>query len=126
MLDHQLYMLTIIKFFLGGGLPFVFLGPHLCHMEVSRLGVKLEPQLSAYATDTATPDPSCVCDLHHNSQQHQILDPLSEARDRTCILMDTRPLSHDGNSWINNSKLTFVFKKCFREFAPVFSFACFP
>ena len=25
----------------------------------------------------------------HNSQQRQIPDPLSEARDRTCILMDT-------------------------------------
>ena len=29
-----------------------------------------------------------VCDLHHNSWQHQILNPLSEARDQTCILMD--------------------------------------
>jgi len=30
-----------------------------------------------------------VCNLHHSSQQHQILNPLSKARDRTCILMDT-------------------------------------
>ena len=27
--------------------------------------------------------------LYHSSPQHWILDPLSEARDRTCILMDT-------------------------------------
>ena len=29
-----------------------------------------------------------VWDLHHNSQQCQILNPLSGARDRTCVLMD--------------------------------------
>ena len=47
----------------------------------------MEPQLLAYATATATPDPSHLCDLHHSSWQHQILDSLSEARDRTCNLM---------------------------------------
>ena len=31
--------------------------------------------------------------LHHSSQQRQILNPLSEARDQICILMDT--------SWIH-------------------------
>ena len=70
----------------------VFLGPHLRHMEVPRLGVKSELQLSACAT--ATRDPSRVCDLHHSSQQHQILNPLSEARDQTHVLMDA---SQDGN-----------------------------
>ena len=35
---------------------FVFLGPHLWHMEVPRLGVELELQLPAYTTATATPD----------------------------------------------------------------------
>ena len=34
-----------------------FLGLHLQHMEVPRLGVKLELYLPAYATATATPDP---------------------------------------------------------------------
>uniref|UniRef100_A0A8D2ABT1 ABC-type glutathione-S-conjugate transporter n=1 Tax=Sus scrofa TaxID=9823 RepID=A0A8D2ABT1_PIG len=29
---------------------------------------------------------SHVCDLHHSSRQHRILNPLSEARDRTCHL----------------------------------------
>ena len=67
----------------------IFLGPHPWHMEVPRLGVKLELQLPAYATATTTPDPSCVCDLHYSSQQYQILDPLSEARDWTHVLMDT-------------------------------------
>ena len=57
-------------------------------MEVPRLGVKPELQLSAYTTATAMPDLTCVCDLHHSSQQRQILNPLSKARE-TCILMDT-------------------------------------
>ena len=34
-------------------------------------------------------DLSHICDLHRSSQQHQILDPLSDARDRTHILMDS-------------------------------------
>ena len=34
---------------------FSFLGPHLQHMEVPRLGVELELQLPAYTTATATP-----------------------------------------------------------------------
>ena len=45
----------------------VFLGPHLWHMEVPRLGVKSELQLLTYITATAMPDPSHVCDLHHSS-----------------------------------------------------------
>ena len=36
---------------------FVFLGPHLWHMEVPRLGVESELQLLAYTTATAMPDP---------------------------------------------------------------------
>ena len=51
------------------------------HMEVPRLEVKSELQLPACATASATTDPSYVYDLHHSSQQHQILNPLSEARD---------------------------------------------
>jgi len=43
----------------------------------------------AYARATATPGPSCVCDLHHSSQQYQILNPLSQARDWTHVLLDT-------------------------------------
>ena len=30
-----------------------------------------------------------ICDLHHSSLQCRIFNPLREARDRTCILMDT-------------------------------------
>ena len=45
--------------------------------------------IGAAAYATATSDPSCVCDLYHNSWQCQFLNPLSKARDRTHILMDT-------------------------------------
>ena len=54
-------------------------------MEFPRLGVVSELQPLAYATATATtiPDPSHICDLNDSSWQRQILNPLSEARDRT-------------------------------------------
>ena len=63
-------------------------------MEVPRLGVESELQLLAYATATATPDPSHVCNLHHGSWQHWILIPLSEARDQIHHLMDPSRVHH--------------------------------
>ena len=68
---------------------FHFLEPHLPHREAPRLGVQSELQLPAYPTATAMPEPCCVYGLHYSSWQHQILNPLSGARDRTHILMDT-------------------------------------
>ena len=71
-------------------LRFLALVLGLCvrHMQVSRLGVKMELQLPVYATGTAMLDPSHVCNLYHNSRQHQIHNLLREARDPTCGLMD--------------------------------------
>ena len=69
--------------------PFFLLGLHLLHIEVPRPGVKWELQPPAYTTVTAMQDPSSICDLNHSSRQHQILKPLSEARNGTRILMDT-------------------------------------
>ena len=57
-------------------------------MEVPRLGVKSELSLPTYTTATAMQYLSHICDLHRSSQQHQILNPLSEARDGICVLMD--------------------------------------
>ena len=68
---------------------FFFLGLLLQHMEVPRLGVESELQLPAYATATAMPNLSHVYDLHHSSGQHQILNPLTEARDQICILTES-------------------------------------
>ena len=67
----------------------VILGLHQQHMEVSRLGVESELYPLAYTTATAVSDPNLVWDLHHSPQQHWILNPLSEARDQTCVLMGT-------------------------------------
>ena len=72
---------------------FCFLGLHLWHMEVPRLGAESELHLLAYTTATAMRDSSCIC-----SQQRQILKPLNEARDWTWILMDT--------SWVCNGWAT--------------------
>ena len=46
---------------------FFFLGLHLWHMGVPRLGVQLELQLLPYPTSTAAQDPSHFCDLHHRN-----------------------------------------------------------
>ena len=75
---------------------FFFFKQYLWNMEVPSLGVEVELQLPAYTT--ATPDPSLICNLCHSLQQHWILNPLSKARDQTCILMDT--------SWILNPPAT--------------------
>ena len=66
-----------------------FLQLHLQHTEVPRLRVKLELQLPAHTTAIATWDQSRICNLHCSSRQHQFLNPLIEARDRTHILTDT-------------------------------------
>ena len=84
-----------------------FLQLHLWYVKVPRLEVELELQLQAYIMATATPDLSHICDLHQSLQQCQILNPLREGRDRTCILMDTSQvlnlLSHNRNAlmWTN-------------------------
>ena len=57
--------------------------------EFPRVGSESNLQLPAYAATTATQDRSHVCDLHHSSRPRQILNPQSEARDRTLVLMDT-------------------------------------
>ena len=58
-------------------------------MAHGRSQVISELQLPAYTSATATQNPSRDCDLHHCSRQGRILNLLSDARDRTCILMDT-------------------------------------
>ena len=73
-------------------------------LEVPRLGVKSELQLLAYAPATAISDPpdlSFIFELHCNSWRHQILNPLSGARNRTCGIMDQLDLlllSHNRDS----------------------------
>ena len=87
---------------------FLFLGLHLWHVEVLRLGVKSELQLPDYTTVTATPDPSSIWDLHHNLGQWLILNPLSEARDQTCVLTDTMPGSQPAEPQQELPELYFI------------------
>ena len=98
-------------FWFGFFLVFLpFLGPLLWHMEVLRLGVELELQPLAYTKATTTQDLSCVCGLQHSSWQHQILNPLIEARNGACILMDASRVCYHwamigtpkGNFWSFN------------------------
>ena len=70
-------------------LGFFWGGPLRRHMEVPRLGVKSELQEPAYTASTAMQDAGRICNMHHRSLQRWILNPLSEAKDQTCILMDT-------------------------------------
>ena len=48
---------------------------------------KLDTESSRHST--AMPDLSRVCYLHCSSLQCRILNPLIEAKDQTCVLMDT-------------------------------------
>ena len=85
---QRIKLFNIFCLFVVSFLPFVFLGPPLRHMEVPKLQVESELQPLAYTTATATRDLSCIIDLHHSPGQCWVLNPLSEARDRTHILMD--------------------------------------
>ena len=77
----QLSLYTVIFFF------FCFVRAAPVAYGISQAGVKSELQLPAYTTATAMLGLSCICNLYHSSQQCQILNPLSEARDRTRNLM---------------------------------------
>jgi len=80
-----------------------FLGPYPWCMDVPRQEVKLELYLPAIATATATRDPSQICDIHHSSRQCRIPNLLWEARNQTCIIMDTSPCATTGTP--NNNLL---------------------
>ena len=54
-------------------------------LHQSHSNARSEPCLQPIPQLTAVPDTH----LHHSSWQCQILNPLSEARDQTCVFMDT-------------------------------------
>ena len=60
---------------------FGFLGLHLWHMEVHKLGVESELQLPAYATAIATPNMSRNYYLYHGSWHRWIPNPLTKVKD---------------------------------------------
>ena len=58
-------------------------------MEVSGPGGQIGAAAAGRChSHSKMPDMSPVCNLHHSSRQHQILNPVNEARDQTCMLMD--------------------------------------
>ena len=91
--------ITVLKLYI---LFYLFiLQLHLQHIEAPGLGVESELQLQIYTTDTATLDPSHICNLCSSLWQCWILNPLSEARDQTtssqrlCQVLNWQ--SHNGN-----------------------------
>ena len=58
MVSAVLYIIhtSLLKIFFFNLLLLFFLGPHLWHIEILKLGVHSELQLPAYATATATQD----------------------------------------------------------------------
>ena len=98
-----------IEVYLGflGGFFVCFLGLHLWHIDVLRLGDALELQLLAYTTATATPDPSRVCHLLRAMPDPNLL---SEARDRTYILMDINWVCYH---WATMGTPNRIFNICF-------------
>ena len=69
------------------------------------------------------PDPSCICKLCSSLKQQWILNPPREARDRTCILADTRRilnlLSPSGNSKVLYFYYIFIFDYFFIEYLKI-------
>ena len=87
-------------FFLFGQLVLCFLGPHPWHMGVLRLGSNRSCNCQLIPQAQQCRVLATSANLHCSSEQHQILNPLSKARDWTHILMDTswvhNPVSHNG------------------------------
>ena len=80
-----------------------FLGFYLCVAHGSfQAKDRMRARAASHSPSYSNSGSERVCDQYHSSQQLWILNPLSEARDRTCILMDTNRvlnwLSHNGNS----------------------------
>ena len=63
---------------------FFFLRAAPTAFGISQARGRIRATAASLPTATAMPDPSCVCDLHHRSWQHQIFNLLSKARDQTC------------------------------------------
>ena len=98
-------VLTLFFFFFFWAAPM--------HMEVPNLRIESKLKLLAYTTATAILDPSCLCDLPCSLQQCQILNPLSEARDQTHVLMDTSQICY---LWVTTGTLTALTFWCFPSF----------
>ena len=118
---------------------FCFLGAHSGHMEVPRLGVELELQLSAYTTQQQLEIPAVSATYTTAHSNAGSFNPLSEARDPTYVFMDPSQvhqlLSHEGNSFFlviifsfycNVIREYFLYYFYFLEFIKVLLFNIWP
>ena len=75
----KLFLVTLFYFFLF----FIFRATSAAYGGYQRLN------WTCSCWPTPEPQQHHIWDLHHSSQQSRILNPMSEARDRTRILVDT-------------------------------------
>ena len=103
--DQLIFYILAIKIWTSKNLfiylfIFCFLGPHLGHMEVSRLEVESVLQLPAYTTAIAMQNMSCICDPHHSSWPRWISEQGQGSN--LCphgYQSDLFPLHRNRNSW---------------------------
>ena len=88
-----------------------WIGAAAASLHHSHSNTRLKPRLSPATQLTAPPDLSCICDLHHSSQQHQIFNPQTEARDQTHILMDTSWVHYHWATMFPYSQYLFIVYK---------------
>ena len=77
----------ILPFFYALGVFLFFSGLHLWHLEVPSLWGQIRATAASHSHSNPRSEPRLR--LHHSSWQCKILNPLSEARDWTRILIDS-------------------------------------
>ena len=99
-----MFFLFVCLFFVCLFVCFLRAAPEAYESSRARngIGAAAAGTATAAATATTSMDPSRICSLCHSLQQYQIFNPLSQARARTWIFMDTsrvlNPLCHNKNS----------------------------
>ena len=88
-IDWRVWTLEIfLSSFLSSFLSFFFKAASVASGSSQAKGA-IRATASCLHHSNSKPDPSHIYDLHHSSWQRRILNPLSRARDRIHILMDT-------------------------------------
>ena len=90
--DWLILVFVFFLFFVGS---FLFVWGTQARGQIGAAAAGLH-HCQSNATARAMPDLSHIYDLYHSSWQRQILNPLSKARHRTCVLMDTSQVHYHG------------------------------